>query len=150
VVDESIIAAATTSSPNTSPRRPNGLLLVTIRLALSYPGRDQLEEQVGGLGLERDVADFIDDQDGIAAQAGELGLQPSGVVGLGEPGYPLGGGGERDPVPGLAGPDRQAGGQVRLACPRPGPRNTALSLAVTKSRVPRWAMTSRFRPRAWS
>src|SRR5262249_26888395 len=32
----SIMAAATTSSPNTSPHRPNGLLEVTIRLARSY------------------------------------------------------------------------------------------------------------------
>jgi hypothetical protein len=39
-------------------------------------------------------------------------------VGLSEPGDPSGGGGERDPVPGLAGADRQPGGQVRLA--RPG------------------------------
>jgi hypothetical protein len=31
-----------------------------------------------------------------------------------------------------------------------GPRNTTLSLATTKSRVPRWAMVSRLRPRAWS
>jgi hypothetical protein len=36
VMGKSIIAAATTSSPNTSPQRPNGLLLVTIKLALSY------------------------------------------------------------------------------------------------------------------
>ena len=31
-----------------------------------------------------------------------------------------------------------------------GPRKTTFSLAVTKSRVPRWAMVSRLRPRAWS
>ena len=30
------MAAATTSSPKVSPQRPNGLLLVTIRLARSY------------------------------------------------------------------------------------------------------------------
>ena len=29
------MAAATTSSPKTSPQRPNGLLVVTIRLARS-------------------------------------------------------------------------------------------------------------------
>ena len=33
---------------------------------------------------------------------------------LGEPVDPLAGGGELDPVPGLAGPDRQPGGQVGL------------------------------------
>jgi hypothetical protein len=37
------------------------------------PGRDQLEEQVGGLGLERDVAHFIDDQQRVAAQPDQLG-----------------------------------------------------------------------------
>jgi hypothetical protein len=36
-------------------------------------------------------------------------------VGVGEPGDPLGGGGELDPVPGLAGSDRQPGGEVGLA-----------------------------------
>src|SRR5918997_1478245 len=51
-------------------------------------------------------------------------------------------------VAGLAGSDRQAGGQVGLAVPG-GPRKTTFSFAVTKSRVPRWAMTSRLRPRAW-
>jgi hypothetical protein len=34
------------------------------------------------------------------------------VVGVGEPADPLGGGRERDAVPGLAGPDAQPGGQV--------------------------------------
>jgi hypothetical protein len=79
------------------------------------PGRDQLEEQVGGLGLEGDVADLVDDQDRVAPKPGQLGLQPPGVVGVGEAGDPFGGGGERDPVPGLAGADRQPGRQVRLA-----------------------------------
>jgi hypothetical protein len=37
------------------------------------------------------------------------------VVGVGEAGDPVRGGGERDAVPGLAGPDGQAGGQVGLA-----------------------------------
>ena len=42
-------------------------------------------------------------------------MQPAGVVGVGEPGDPLACGGEQDPVPGLAGADRQADGQVGLA-----------------------------------
>src|SRR4029077_16326815 len=33
---------------------------------------------------------------------------------------------------------------------RGGPRKTTLFLAATKSSVPRWAMVSRLRPRAWS
>jgi hypothetical protein len=52
-------------------------------------GGDELEEQVGGLGLERDVADFVDDQERVAAQPGQLGLQPPGVVGVGEAGDPF-------------------------------------------------------------
>ena len=76
---------------------------------------DELEEQVGRLGFERDIADFVDDQQRVAAQADQLGLQPPGVVGLGEAGDPFGGGGEQDPVPGLAGADGQADGQVGLA-----------------------------------
>jgi hypothetical protein len=63
-------------------------------------------------------------------------LKPAGVVGLGEPGDPLGGGGEVDPVPGLAGADGQSGREVVLPVPG-GPRNTTLSLAATKSSVPR-------------
>ena len=37
------------------------------------------------------------------------------MVGVGEAGDPFGGGGEQDPVAGLAGPDRQADGEVGLA-----------------------------------
>jgi hypothetical protein len=62
-------------------------------------GGDELEEQVRGLRLERDVADLVDDQQRVAAQPDELGLQPSGVVGLSEAGDPSGGGGEQDAVP---------------------------------------------------
>jgi len=40
---------------------------------------------------------------------------------------------------------------ARWVLPVPGgPRSRTLSLAVTKSRVPRWLMRSRLRPRAWS
>src|ERR1700730_16509025 len=40
---------------------------------------------------------------------------------------------------------------ARCVLPVPGgPRNTTLSLATTKSRVPRWATRSRLSPRAWS
>ena len=39
------------------------------------------------------------------------------MVGLGEPGDPLGCGGEVDAVAGLAGADRDPGGQVGLAGP---------------------------------
>ena len=89
-------------------------------------GGDELEEQVRRFGFERDVADFVDDQAGVAAEPDQLVLEPAGVVGVGEPVDPLGGGGEQDPVPGLAGADRQAGREVGLPVPG-GPRNTTLS-----------------------
>jgi hypothetical protein len=32
-------------------------------------GGDELEEQVGGFGFEGDLADFVDDQEGVAAES---------------------------------------------------------------------------------
>lgn len=58
------------------------------------PGGHQLEEEVGGLGLKRNVADFVNHQERIAAKPGEFGVDAPGVVSLGEPCYPFGGGGE--------------------------------------------------------
>jgi hypothetical protein len=110
------MAAATTSSPETSPQRPKGLLEVTMRLARSLvAGGDELEEQVGCLGLEGDVADFVDDEQRDAAELDQFILEPPGVVGVGELADPFGGGGESGAVPGLAGADAQADGQVGLA-----------------------------------
>ena len=78
-------------------------------------GGDELEEQVGGLGLERDVAHFVDDDEGVASQAGDLGLEAAGAVGGGELVGPGGGGGEQDAVPGLAGFDPESCGEHGLA-----------------------------------
>jgi hypothetical protein len=74
-----------------------------------------LEEEVGGLGFEGDVADFVDDEQRDPPESGELDLEPFLGVSVGEAGDPFGGGGERDAVAGLAGPDRQAGREVGLA-----------------------------------
>jgi hypothetical protein len=67
-------------------------------------GGDELEEQVGGFGLEGDVADFVDDQQRVAAQADQLGLQPPGVAGAdgqraGQVGFAGAGRYPRDPDP---------------------------------------------------
>ena len=75
----SIIAEATVSSPNTSPQRLNALLEETITLARSRDAT--LEEQVGGLALERDVAHFVDDHQRNPAEADEPGWRTSGVMG---------------------------------------------------------------------
>ena len=78
----------------------------------------------------------------------ELGLEAADVVGVGEAGRQLGGGGgELDAVADLTGPDRDAGRQCVLPVPG-GPRNSKLPRTVTKSRVPRWAMMSRLKLRA--
>lgn len=50
-------------------------------------------------GFEGNVADLVDDQQRVAAQADQFGLPPPGVVGLGEPVDPLRGGGEQHPCP---------------------------------------------------
>ena len=76
---------------------------------------DQLEEQVGGFGLERDVADLVDDDQWVAAQAGQLGVDAPGLMRFGKTGHPFGGGGEQDAMAGLAGPHRQPDRQVGLA-----------------------------------
>ena len=62
------MAAATVSSPKVSPHRPNGLLEVTITRGSFVAGGDELEEQVGGFGFEGDVADFVDDDQRVAAE----------------------------------------------------------------------------------
>ena len=113
-------------------------------------GGDELEEQVGGLGLEGDVADLVDDEQRVAAEPGELGLQPAGVVGVGEPGDPLGGGGEQRPGarPGRPGSPSP---MARWVLPVRAVRGTPRCPSRRRSRgCPRWAITSRLRPRAWS
>ena len=108
-------------------------------------GGDELEEQVGGFGFEGDVADLVDDEQRVAAEPDELGLQPAGGVGVGEAGDPL----RRRWRTATRWPAWQARiprPMARWVLPVPGgPRNTTFSLAVTKSRVPRWAIVSRLR-----
>ena len=66
-------------------------------------GRDQLEEQVGGLGLEGDVADLVNDQQRDPAEPLQRFVQsPRGVLG-GESVDPGRRGGTRDPMTGLTG-----------------------------------------------
>lgn len=78
-------------------------------------GGHELEEQVGRFGFEGDVPDLVDDDQRVPAHAAQLVLQAPVVVRCGEAVDPLAGGGEQHPVPGLAGADRDAGGQLSLA-----------------------------------
>ena len=93
------MAAATTSSEKVSPQRPNGRLLVTMTDPCS-------------LG---NVADLVDDDEPVAADLLQLGLEPPGVVGFGQAGDPVRCGVELDRVPGPGGGDAEPDRQVRLA-----------------------------------
>ena len=111
---------------------------------------DELEEQVGGLGFEGDVADLVDDQQRVAAEPDELVLEPCRRGGPRRAGRPIG----RRWRTGRGGRPGRRGSRcpvARWVLPVPGgPRKTTFSLPATKSRVPRWAIRSRLRPRAWS
>ena len=78
-------------------------------------GGDELEEQVRGVLLERDVADLVDDDQSVAAQPDEFLGQPPALVGRLEPGDPVDGGGEQHPVAELGGRDARAGREVGFA-----------------------------------
>jgi hypothetical protein len=68
--------------------------------------RDQREHEVGGLGVERDVADFVDEQERDERQPAQFGIEAVVAFGVGEPGDPFGCGRERDALTGEAGADR--------------------------------------------
>ena len=77
--------------------------------------RDEAEHQVGGFGVERDVADFVDDQQRDERQPAQFGVEAVVAFGVGEPGDPFGRGGERDALAGEAGADRDGDREVGLA-----------------------------------
>jgi hypothetical protein len=95
-------------------------------------GRHQLEEQVGGFGLERDVTHFVDYEQWVAGEADEFGLQRATVMGGGQAVNPLRGGGEQDAVPSLAGADRDPDRQVRF----PGSRSEGDRLQQLRAVLP--------------
>jgi len=110
------MAAATTGSPNTSPQRPKGLLEVTITLARVRSG----PRSAGRTGSRRRLrrgcpADFVDDEQGVAAEASELVVEGALVMRGGEAGDPFRDGSEQDSVASLAGPDSDPGREVGLA-----------------------------------
>ena len=71
--------------------------------------------EIGGLGVEGDVADLVDDQQRDALQPIEFVIEAAVALGVGQQRHPLGGGLERHSVPCQAGADPQRDGQVRLA-----------------------------------
>ena len=76
---------------------------------------DEHEHQVRGLGVERDVADLVDDQQRDPLQLVELGVEAAVALRVGEQRDPFGGGAERDAVPGQAGADAERDREVGLA-----------------------------------
>jgi hypothetical protein len=109
------MAAATVASPKASPPATEGFVGGDDDRGPFVAGRDELEEQVGGFAVEGDVADLVADEERDPTEASELCLEAALVVGVAEAGNPFGGGGESDAVAGLADPDAEAGGEVRLA-----------------------------------
>jgi hypothetical protein len=75
----------------------------------------ELEHEVRGFGVERDVADLVDHDQRDQGQAFDLGLQAALAFGFGEPGDPLGRGRELDALPGEAGANPERDREVCLA-----------------------------------
>ena len=76
---------------------------------------DEHEHEVGGVRVEGDVADLVDDQQRDPLQAIELCVEAALALGVGEQRDPFGGGLERDAVAGETGADSQGDAQVGLA-----------------------------------
>jgi hypothetical protein len=107
------MAAATTWSLKHVAPAGEGQVAAQDRRGVFASGGDQLEEQVGGVLL--DVADLANDQPRVAAQLRQLGGEAAVLVGGLQPGDPVDGGGEQDPVPVLGRGDAQADGQPTRA-----------------------------------
>ena len=90
----STMASTATASPKISAQAEKLLFEDTIRMFVA--GGDELEEQRCGVGVEGDVAHFVDDEQRDPAQAFQLVGEVPGSLGMGEPEHPLGGGGERN------------------------------------------------------
>jgi hypothetical protein len=86
--------------------------------AACVAARDEREQQVGRLALERQVADLVDDEQVVALEAAQLALELVSVLRRLEPGDPFLGSGEGDAVALLAGPDRECDREMRFS--RPG------------------------------
>ena len=145
------MAAATTSSPKTSPQRPNTLLLVTIRRGPFVAGGDELEEQVRGFGFEGDVADLVDDEqrDSGRAWTSSACSRPAWWASARRATHSAAVA-NSDPVPGLAGADGEADRQVGLAGAGRAEEHHVLFARRRSPGCPGGRSVSRLRPRAWS
>src|SRR3954467_11154583 len=77
--------------------------------------RDEREEQVGGLALEREVADLVDDEQPVTVQAPEFVVEAVAMLGAFGAVVRVLGGREQRAVPVLASLDRECDREVALA-----------------------------------
>ena len=105
------MATVTMSSPKISPQALKALLEVTIRLGAFIAARERGEREVGGLGVKRDVADLVDDDQRDERQAAQLGLEVAVAFDVAEAGDPLRGGRELHALASEAGADRDGNRQ---------------------------------------
>jgi hypothetical protein len=68
---------------------------------------DEHEHQVGGLGIKRDVADLVEDEQWDPVEPAQLILEAALTLGLCEQRDPFGGGAKDHPLAGEAGTDRE-------------------------------------------
>jgi hypothetical protein len=76
---------------------------------------DEHEHQVRCLGVERDVADLVTDEQWVALETAQLVLEAALALCVGEQSDPLGGGAEQDTLPGEACADRERDREMCLA-----------------------------------
>ena len=109
-------AAATTASPNTPPFAEPAIGREDER-AFLVPGVDELEEQIGAAGRDRQVADFIDDQQRVAGKISYPLNEPSLPLCLGERGHDIRQRAEVDTLAGFDGFDTKRDGKMRFSGP---------------------------------
>src|SRR5215472_2242142 len=78
------IAVATTGSPNALPHSPDRAVAGDQQRAALVAPRHQLEEQMRGVGLERQIAELVDNQQLGFGEEAETLLEPAFRMRLGE------------------------------------------------------------------
>ena len=109
------MAAATVVSPRISPQEPDAAVGGQHDAGFGVALGDDLEQGGGGLGGQREVAEFVDHEEGGAGEEAH-GVGPAAFDGGAvAAGGQVGGGGEVGAVAGLGGLAGQADGEVGLA-----------------------------------
>ena len=109
------MAAATVVSPRISPQAATPRLVVITMRGLEVALGDDLEQGGGGFGGQREVAEFVDDEQGGSGEEAHGGGPASFDGGAVAAGGEVGGGGEVGAVAGLRRLAGEADGEVGLA-----------------------------------